>query len=126
MTTADDGSQIPEDPTVAPHGEAPGMARVLGTAEAGSPLDQAARELLGRISLDENQDESVRKRASEALAGRATLRDVTMQPAFAKRMEEAGRMLQTALAALDDEQREQVRQAFRSGGQRGGDGDARS
>jgi len=54
----------------------------------------------------------VRNRAQAALAGRATLRDVAQTPAFAARMEEAGRLLKAALADMDDEQREAVRTAF--------------
>lgn len=108
-------TERPENPAVAPQGEIPGMARVLPTAQAGSPLDQRARELLGRLSLDENMDESVRKRAHDALAGRASFRDVLRVPAFAQRMEDAGRQLQAALAQLDDEQRAAVRESFITG-----------
>ncbi|MFT4259964.1 hypothetical protein [Microbacterium sp.] len=104
-----------QDPTIAPEGEVPDQRRVLGTAQAGSPLDLRARELLARLSRDPDMDESVRTRAAEALAGRATLRDVAQVPAFAARMEEAGRVLRSALADMDDEQREAVRTAFLRG-----------
>lgn len=106
---------VPPNPGIAPEGEIPGMRRVLGTAQAGSPLDLRARELLGRLSLDPEMDPAVRRRAADALAGRASFRDVVQTPAFAARMEEAGRLLRTALAEMDDEQRDVVREAFRSG-----------
>lgn len=115
MTDAPGGLPIPENPSLAPHGEIPGMRRVLTSAQAGSPLDLKARELLARLSRDDSQDESVRRRAAEALAGRATLQDVASTPAFARRMEEAGRALREAFESLDDEQREAVRNAFRRG-----------
>lgn len=105
-----------DNPMIAPDGEIPGQPRVLGTAQSGSALDQRARELLARLSRDPEMDESVRERAAQALAGHATLRDVAQVPAFAARMEEAGRMLKTALADMDDEQRAAVRTAFLSGG----------
>ena len=101
-----------DDPSISPEGEVPGQPRVLGTAQAGSPLDLRARELLARLSRDPQMDESVRNRAQAALAGRATLRDVAQTPAFAARMEEAGRLLKAALADMDDELREAVRTAF--------------
>ncbi|MGB3373528.1 MAG: hypothetical protein WBA87_00110 [Microbacterium sp.] len=101
-----------DDPTIAPDGEVPDQPRVLGTAQSGSLLDLRARELLARLSRDPEMDEDVRARASEALAGRATLRDVAQVPAFAARMEEAGRLLKAALADMDDDQRAAVRSAF--------------
>lgn len=104
-----------DDPMIAPDGEIPDQPRVLGTAQAGSPMDQQARELLARLSRDPEMDDDVRARAAEALAGRATLRDVIQVPAFAARMEEAGRLLKTALAGMDDEQRDAVRSAFLTG-----------
>lgn len=110
-----DQNRPPENPTIAPEGEIPGMRRVLGSAQTGSPLDLQARELLARLSMDDDQDEAVRDRARAALAGKADFRDVLATPAFAQRMEAAGRALREALREMTDEQRDAVREAFLHG-----------
>ena len=48
-----------DDPSISPEGEVPGQPRVLGTAQAGSPLDLRARELLAVTSpaTDDTPDE---------------------------------------------------------------------